>query len=225
MKIYNTIKLKKNNFFLILFFLNSLFVFSQEISVKIVEIKSLDSNTISKSSFSLKKIKTIGLTNKKKNNFFNYNLDVDITSKENIIDITKTTDLVTPTWEIKQKFKEGSQNKSKFKADYYLGDIETNSEYIIIKCRDHEYVDGDRIKLMLNNSIIHPNISLTSTFYVIDIDLDEGYNNIDFIALNEGDSSPNTAQLVVLDENGVQLSNKKWLISTGYKAKLVVYKK
>ena len=217
--------MKKNNLFLILFFLNSLFIFTQEISVKIVEIKSLDTNTINKSSFSLKKIETRGLTNKKKNNFFNYNLDFDISKKENVIDITNTTDLVTPTWEIKQKFNEGGQNKSKFKADYYLGDIETKSEYIIIKCRDHEYVDGDRIKLMLNNSIIHPNISLTSTFYVIDIDLDDGYNNIDFIALNEGDSSPNTAQLVVLDENGVQLSNKKWLISTGYKAKLVVYKK
>ena len=217
--------MKKNNFFLILFLLNSLFVFTQEISVKIIEIKSLDTNVINKSSFSLKKIETRGLTNKKKNNFFNYNLDFDISKKENVIDITNTTDLVTPTWEIKQKFNEGGQNKSKFKADYYLGDIETKSEYIIIKCRDHEYVDGDRIKLMLNNSIIHSNISLTSTFYVIDIDLDDGYNNIDFIALNEGDSSPNTAQLVVLDENGVQLSNKKWLISTGYKAKLVVYKK
>ena len=217
--------MKKNNLFLILFFLNSLFIFTQEISVKIIEIKSLDTNTINKSSFSLKKIEIRGLTNKKKNNFFNYNLDFDISKKENVIDITNTTDLVTPTWEIKQKFNEGGQNKSKFKADYYLGDIETKSEYIIIKCRDHEYVDGDRIKLMLNNSIIHPNISLTSTFYVIDIDLDDGYNNIDFIALNEGDSSPNTAQLVVLDENGVQLSNKKWLISTGYKAKLVVYKK
>ena len=217
--------MKKNNFFLILFLLNSLFVFTQEISVKIIEIKSLDTNAINKSSFSLKKIETRGLTNKKKNNFFNYNLDFDISKKENVIDITNTTDLVTPTWEIKQKFNEGGQNKSKFKADYYLGDIETKSEYIIIKCRDHEYVDGDRIKLMLNNSIIHPNISLTSTFYVIDIDLDDGYINIDFIALNEGDSSPNTAQLVVLDENGVQLSNKKWLISTGYKAKLVVYKK
>ena len=33
------------------------------------------------------------------------------------------------------------------------------------------------------------------------------------------------AQLIVLDEFGKQLSNKKWLISTGYKAKLVVFKK
>ena len=50
-------------------------------------------------------------------------------------------------------------------------------------------------------------------------------SRIDFIALNEGESSPNTAQLIVQDEFGKQLSNKKWLISTGYKAKLVVFKK
>ena len=198
----------KNYFLIITLLFNSLILFSQEISIKIVEIKSLDANTITNSSFSLKKIKAKGLTNKKKNNYFNYNLDFDILSNENIIDITKSTELVTPTWIIKQKFKEGSQNKS-IKADYYLGNLETQSKYIIIKCRDHEYVDGDRIRLMLNNSIIHPNISLSSVFYVIDIDLDEGYNNIDFIALNEGDSSPNTAQLLVLDENGVVLSNKK----------------
>ena len=72
---------------------------------------------------------------------------------------------------------------------------------------------------------IHTNILLSAAFYVVDIDLDEGYNNIDFIALNEGESSPNTAQLIVQDEFGKELSNKKWLISTGYKAKLVVFKK
>jgi len=215
----------KNYCIIILFFFNSLILFSQETSIKIIQIKSLDTNTITNSSFSLKKFEAKGLTYKKKNNYFNYNLDFDILSKENIIDITKSTELVTPTWVIKQKFKEGVQNKSKFKADYYLGNLETQSKYIIIKCRDHEYVDGDRIRLMLNNSIIHPNISLSSVFYVVDIDLDKGYNNIDFIALNEGDSSPNTAQLVVFDENGVELSNKKWLLSTGYKAQLVVYRK
>ena len=175
----------KNYFLIIALLFNSVILFSQEISIKIVEIKSLDTNTITNSSFSLKKIEVKGLTNKKKNNYFNYNLDFDILSKENVIDITKSTELVTPTWIIKQKFKEGSQNKSEIKADYYLGNLETQSKYIIIKCRDHEYVDGDRIRLMLNNSIIHPNISLSSIFYVIDIDLDEGYNNIDFIALNE----------------------------------------
>ena len=120
----------KNYFLIIGILFNSLILVSQEISIKIVEIKSLDTNAITNSSFSLKKIEAKGLTNKKKNNYFNYNLDFDILSKENIIDITKSTELVIPTWVIKQKFKEGGGNKSKFKADYYLGNLETQSEYI-----------------------------------------------------------------------------------------------
>ena len=210
-------------FFIFLFlFANSR---AQETAIKFLKIKSLDTNNINKESFNLNRIKSIGLTNKEQKSFFDYNLDFDINSSKQEIDITNKTDLVTPTWKIRQTFSEGGVNKSKFSKDFYLGDLETNSEYIIIKCRDHEYVDGDRIRLMINGAVIHPNISLSSIFYVVDVDLDDGYNNIDFIALNEGDSSPNTAQLIVLDEFGKQLSNKKWLISTGYKAKLVVFKK
>tara|TARA_B100000161_G_scaffold18527_1_gene11197 strand:- start:185 stop:835 length:651 start_codon:yes stop_codon:yes gene_type:complete len=210
-------------FFIFLFlFANSL---AQETAIKSLKIKSLDTNNINKESFNLNRIKSIGLTNKEQKSFFDYNLDFDINNSKQEIDITNKTDLVTPTWKIRQTFSEGGVNKSKFSKDFYLGDLETNSEYIIIKCRDHEYVDGDRIRLMINGAVIHPNISLSSMFYVVDVDLDDGYNNIDFIALNEGESSPNTAQLIVLDEFGKQLSNKKWLISTGYKAKLVVFKK
>ena len=210
-------------FFLFIFlFVNSL---AQETAIKSLKIKSLDTNNINKESFKLNRIKPTGLTNKDQISFFDYNLDFDIISSKQEIDITNKTDLVTPSWKIRQKFNEGAQNQSKFSKDFYLGDLETNSDYIIIKCRDHEYVDGDRIRLMINGAVIHPNISLSGIFYVVDVDLDEGYNNIDFIALNEGESSPNTAQLIVIDEFGKQLSNKKWLISTGYKAKLIVFKK
>ena len=209
--------------FLFLFiFLNSL---AQETAIKYLKIKSLDTNNINKESFNLNRIQPIGLTNKKQKSFFDYNLDFDFNSSKEKIDITNRTDLVTPSWIIRQTFNEGGINKSKFSKDFYLGDLETESDYIIIKCRDHEYVDGDRIRLMINGAVIHPNISLSSAFYVVDVDLDDGYNNIDFIALNEGESSPNTAQLIIIDEFGKQLSNKKWLISTGYKAKLVVFKK
>ena len=188
--------------FLFLFlFINS---FAQETAIKSLKIKSLDTNSVNKETF---------------------NLDFDITSNKKEVDIMGKTDLVTPTWKIRQTFNEGNVNKSKFSKDFYLGDLETESDYIIIKCRDHEYVDGDRIRLMINGAVLHPNILLSSVFYVVDVDLDDGYNNVDFIALNEGESSPNTAQLIVLDEFGKQLSNKKWLISTGYKAKLVVFKK
>ena len=216
--------MKINNilFLFIFLFINS---FAQETAIKSLKIKSLDTNNVNMQSFNLNRITPKGLTNKESKNFFDYNLDFDINLNKQEVDITGKTDLVTPTWKIRQTFNEGSVNKSKFSKDFYLGDLETDSDYIIIKCRDHEYVDGDKIRLMLNGSVIHPNITLSSAFYVVDVDLDDGYNNIDFIALNEGESSPNTAQLIVLDEYGKQLSNKKWLITTGYKAKLVVFKK
>lgn len=85
--------------------------------------------------------------------------------------ITETRDVVDPTWEIKQQFSEAKKDVSKFDRDYYLGDIKTKSKYIRIVCRDHEYEDGDRIKLLLNEAIIHPNITLKNTAYVIDVEL------------------------------------------------------
>ena len=195
----------------------------QDTSVKTLIIKSLEDNEIPINIFPVKVPLVRGLTNKLVVPFFNYNLNNAL--KKPDLDITKKTDLVTPTWDIKQTFKEGNSTSTKFRKDYYLGELETDSNYVIIKCRDHEYVDGDRIKLLLNNIVIHPNITLTGSYYTIDIDLIEGYNNIEFVALNEGESSPNTAQLSVFDENGVNLSNNKWLITTGYKARLVVFKK
>ena len=136
--------------------------------------------------------------------------------------ITETRDVVDPTWEIKQQFNESKKNISKFDRDYYLGDIKTKSKYIRIVCRDHEYEDGDRIKLLLNEAIIHPNIALKNTAYVIDVELKKGLNKIQFFALNEGSSSPNTAQLKVYNESDVIIASGEWLLTTGYKASLIV---
>ena len=210
-------------FLLIFIYTNYLSYSQQDTSVKTLIIESLEDNEIPINTFPVKLPLVRGLTNKLVVPFFNYNLNNAL--KKPDLDITKKTDLVTPTWDIKQTFNEGNSTSTKFRKDYYLGELETDSKYIIIKCRDHEYVDGDRIKLLLNNIVIHPNINLTGSYYTIDIDLIEGYNNIEFVALNEGESSPNTAQLSVFDENGVNLSNNKWLITTGYKARLVVFKK
>ena len=210
-------------FLLLFIYTNYLSYSQQDTSVKTLIIKSLEDNEIPITTFPVKVPLVRGLTNKLVVPFFNYNLNNAL--KKPDLDITNKTDLVTPTWDIKQTFKEGTSTSTKFRKDYYLGELETDSKYIIIKCRDHEYVDGDRIKLLLNNIVIHPNITLTGSYYTIDIDLIEGYNNIEFVALNEGESSPNTAQLSVFDENGVNLSNNKWLITTGYKARLVVFKK
>ena len=136
--------------------------------------------------------------------------------------ITETRDVVDPTWEFKQQFKEGQKDVSKFDRDYYLGDIKTKSKFIRIVCRDHEYEDGDRIKLLLNKAIIHANIALRNSAYIIDVELKVGLNTIEFFALNEGSSSPNTAQLKVYNESDAIIASGEWLLTTGYKASLIV---
>ena len=207
--------------FLFIFFIYNN-ILSQEINNNTISIESLMKGDINFNKIDINTFKPKGLTNKDPYNFFDFNFQID---DSDVLDITNKTNLVSPTWEIRQSFNEGSGSTSEYQKDFNLGFLETDSNYIIIKCRDHEYIDGDRIRLMINGSIIYSNISLSSNFYIVDIDLKDGYNNIEFIALNEGEASPNTAQLVVYDEFGKLLSNKKWLISTGYKATLGVYKK
>lgn len=113
----------------------------------------------------------------------------------------------------------------KFQTSLELGKIETESKSIRIICRDHSYVDGDRVKLYVNEEVIRRSITLEGGYYSIDINLKEGFNRIDIEALNQGSSGPNTAEFKVLDEFGVVLADKEWNILTGYIATLVVMRK
>ena len=144
--------------------------------------------------------------------------------KEKESGITNERDVVDPSWNISQKFSENQKDISKYSRDFFLGDIKTKSKFVRILCRDHEFEDGDRIKLLLNKVTIHPNISLRNSGYIIDINLNQGLNTVEFYALNEGSSSPNTAEIKVIDENGTIIGSGQWLLNTGYKARLIVLK-
>ena len=173
-----------------------------------------------KISFKLSPIK--GLTNKNVRYTLNFNPIQTYNNKPKGVDMSARSSLTNKKWEVKQRFSEDYKDTSKYAKDYYLGDIITDAKTVIIRCRDHEYVDGDRIRLTVNKAVVHPNLTLGGDFYVIDIDLNEGVNEINFTALNEGLSSPNTAQLQVFDAQGNLLSSNKWLITTGYKATLII---
>jgi hypothetical protein len=110
----------------------------------------------------------------------------------------------------------------KIQTSLELGKLETSSKSIRIICRDHSYVDGDRVKLYVNEEVIRRSITLRAGYYSVDVSLREGFNRIDIEALNQGSSGPNTAEFKVLDENGIVLANKEWNILTGYIATLVV---
>lgn len=113
---------------------------------------------------------------------------------------------------------------SKISTSLELGKLETDSKTIRIICRDHSYVDGDRVKLYVNEVVIRRSITLEAGYYMIDIQLKDGFNRIDIEALNQGSSGPNTAEFKVLDEKGALLASKEWNILTGYIATLVVMK-
>jgi hypothetical protein len=111
-----------------------------------------------------------------------------------------------------------------FYGDMYLGDIKYSGKFVGIICRDHEYVDGDRIKIYANEEVVDPNFLLTGAFKGVNVDLEKGFNKIEFEALNQGSSGPNTAQIDVYDEQGKLLYSNRWNLSTGAKATFIVVK-
>lgn len=121
-------------------------------------------------------------------------------------------------------FTKDKEIKAEYHKDQYLGDLKTGGGFVELYCRDHEYVDGDRIRIYVNGEMIHNNIALGAGYHPILVRLNMGFNSIEFEALNQGTSGPNTAELRIFDENGMEMAKKEWNLMTGGKANLIVVK-
>lgn len=121
-------------------------------------------------------------------------------------------------------FTKDKETREEYRRDQYLGDFKTTGVFVELYCRDHEYVDGDKVKIMVNGVVINQNMSLGASYTPIMVRLDSGLNNIEFEALNQGTSGPNTAELRVYDDQGREVIRKEWNLTTGAKANLVVVK-
>ena len=144
---------------------------------------------------------------------------------ERVVKMLPDEELKQAGHDLKLDTKVGERSKAnadKHFGDMYLGDVKTSSKFIGVVCRDHEYVDGDRVKVYANGMVVEPNILLTGSFKGINLNLDKGFNRLDFEALNQGSSGPNTAQVDVYDDKGQLIYSNKWLLSTGSKASLIV---
>lgn len=108
--------------------------------------------------------------------------------------------------------------------DQFLGTFAITGKKANIRCRDHEYPDGDRVRVFVNGTVFIPDLLLTGNYKSFDVPLVEGVNKIDFVALNQGESGPNTAEFQVFDDNGVQVSSKKWNLLTGVTASITLVK-
>ena len=106
----------------------------------------------------------------------------------------------------------------------YLGDFKTKAINVNVIYRDHQYPDGDRIRVFVNDDVVQPNVLLHSTYSGFKLDLQKGFNKIDFYALNQGSSGPNTAEFQILDEHGNIISANQWNLATGVKATIILIK-
>jgi hypothetical protein len=108
--------------------------------------------------------------------------------------------------------------------DQALGKVRTRASTVNIVYRDHEYVDGDIIRVYVNKDVVRSSITLGGSFNGFDIPLEVGENIVEFKALNQGSSGPNTAELHVYDDKGELISAKQWNLLTGYTATIIIIK-
>jgi hypothetical protein len=133
------------------------------------------------------------------------------------------TDLSDPGIKFKnQKFKQDRAMAPGFKSDTFLGELRTGEKILKIVCRDHQYVDGDLVRVWQDDKVLVEEIYLQSFYQGVNLQLKPGFNKIEIEALNQGTSGPNTAEFKVMDEKGNVIQQNVWNLSAGVKALLVV---
>ncbi len=109
-------------------------------------------------------------------------------------------------------------------TDQFLGDFKSDAKSVNIVYRDHGAVDGDLIQVLVNDDIVQASVFLSGGYSGFKLDLQKGINKIDFLALNQGQSGPNTAEFKVIDDNGILVSHNQWNLAKGVKATIIVVK-
>lgn len=142
--------------------------------------------------------------------------------EENKWDMTTDHGLLTKKFEYKPSWlTKDTEILEAYRKDQNLGEFSTESKTVEILCRDNQYVDGDKVRIMVNDKVIVHTIHLREDFQVFEIDLEPGNNLIQFQALNQGSSGPNTAHFKVYDKNGL-VTESEWNLLTGAKGNLVI---
>ena len=111
------------------------------------------------------------------------------------------------------------------RSNFDFGQINTKSKYVIVRVRDFIYVDGDLLRIYQNATILKEQVFLGDSFTDIKILLGEGFNKLDFEALNTGTSGGNTAEIIIIDDQKKVLSKNYWdNLATGFKGTILLVK-
>ena len=156
-----------------------------------------------------------------------YTDSFDLTEKKSKgFSMIQNNDLINPgvIYEEKWKKEQPVEAEAIYFGDQFLGRFDIKSVFVNVIYRDHGEVDGDLIRVYLNDDVIRPRVFLSGGFSGFKLDLKQGINKLDFEALNQGESGPNTAEFQVYDDNENLVSANRWNLSTGSRATIIVVK-
>lgn len=142
------------------------------------------------------------------------------------LQFTQNNNFSNPGDLVKEKLneKEGGFDSKIFRKNQYLGDFKTKSAFVRISCRDFGEIDGDEIRVWVNDKVMIERVYLDGDYQRIELGLEPGFNKVDFEALNQGFSGPNTAQFMIFDDKGSLISSNQWNLGTGFKATIIIVK-
>lgn len=140
--------------------------------------------------------------------------------------MTPKNEFINPGDVYKDKLNKKEENSDRvfYRKNQNLGDFRTGSLTAKVRYRDAAFVDGDQIRVYLNDKVIQYQVNLDSDFKGFEIVLEKGFNKIEFEALNQGSSGPNTAEFQVYDDKGGIISASQWNLGTGFKATIILVK-
>lgn len=115
------------------------------------------------------------------------------------------------------------------KKDVDFGVIRTKSDFLIVKIRDYGAIDGDLIQANsihdYHTTILAHSLMLGASFDDIRVNLKDGLNYLELIALNRGRLGGNTGNFEIYDQQGKLLITNYWdNIDKGVKSKFTFIK-
>ena len=135
---------------------------------------------------------------------------------KNDVLFSKTNTFINPNDMVKDRLNAEKGN--------FLGAFKTDSNTVRIVLRDFGLFDGDKVSIYLNDVLINQEILLELSSKQIFLDLEKGFNKLQFLALNEGYSAPNTAEFEIYDLKGNLITSNQWNLFTGDRATINITK-
>lgn len=125
---------------------------------------------------------------------------------------------------INQSISPRGESNAAFRGNQNFGELRTKSGHLDILAADFGLEDGDRIRVLVNDRVVIQEFTLTNFNRGLQITLQPGFNKIDFEAMNQGTSGPNTAQFAIYDDSDKLLMSNQWNLATGFRASVMVIK-